>query len=78
MIPKSIKLADLKRIKPGRKLRLVHSLLGPCDKQRVVVSVNTVGMQLTGDGLPEGRVSYLYWPKASELVGDQSCSPLLE
>jgi hypothetical protein len=72
MTPKAIKVADLKRIKPGRKLRIVHSLMGPCDKARIVAKVTSVGLQFTGDGIKEGEVSYLYFPAAKDLTGDQS------
>lgn len=61
-------VADLKRLLiPGTRLRLVHSLMGPCDKLRVVAKTNTVDVMFTGDGIEEGNVSHLAWPKASRL-----------
>lgn len=77
-LPKAIKLADLKRIKVGRKLRLVYCLMGPCDKARTVAAVNSVGIQFSGDGISEGRYSHLSFPKASELLGDQSMFTIME
>lgn len=59
-------VAELKRrLAPGTRLRLTHTLLGPCDKLRVVAKHNSVDCMFTGDGIAEGHVSHLPWPKAS-------------
>lgn len=72
-----MKLADLKRIPVGTKLRLVHCLLGPCDKQRTVSAVHSNAIEFHGpdvkpraDGQP--GTSWLYFPKARDFkpVGD--------
>jgi hypothetical protein len=55
-----------RRLVPGTKLRLVHTLLGPCDLARVVADVNSVGVRFTGDGVV--GFSHLRWPKASGLI----------
>lgn len=63
-----MKLTELKRrLQVGIHLRLVNSLLGPCDKLRVVDGYDTVDVWFTGDGIKQGSVSHLRWPRASEL-----------
>ena len=54
-------LADLKRIPVGTRLRLVHSLLGPIDKARVVEKVQTNAIAFRTE---DNRVSWLHLPKA--------------
>jgi hypothetical protein len=73
-----VKLADLKRIKVGTKLRMLHSLMGPCDKARVVMAVTTVNIQFTGDGIAEGKHSYLPFPKARDFRADADGFTIME
>lgn len=61
-------VAELKRrLVPGTELTLVESRLGPCRKLRTVESVSTVDVGMSGDDVAKDRVSYLPWPKASQL-----------
>lgn len=61
-------LVELKRrLVPGTKLTLVGSRMGPCRKLRIVESVTTVDVGMSGDDVSKDRVSYLPWPKASQL-----------
>jgi hypothetical protein len=73
-----VKLADLKRIPVGTRLRVVRSLMGPCDKLRVVHAVKSNAIQFTGDGIKPGEVSWLYFPKASEFRDDGDGFTVLE
>lgn len=59
------KLADLKRIPVGARLRLVDSLMGPCSTDRVVVAVKASAVVFT-DPAREGSRSHLHFPRASE------------
>lgn len=59
------KLADLKRIPVGARLRLVDSLMGPCSKDRVVHAVKSNAIVFTDPNKPESR-SWFYFPRASE------------
>lgn len=64
-----MRLADLKRIPVGTKLRLVECLTGPVaeGKQgRVVRKVQSNAMACEVEHRPGGGLSWLYWPKASE------------
>ena len=61
-----MKLADLKRLPVGTEMRLTFSLMGPCDKARKIAKVSTTAIQFTGDGIPDGRTSYLSFPKAAD------------
>lgn len=65
-----MKLADLKKLAVGTKLRVVHNLLGPCDKARVVARVQSNAVTFTGDGIKVGEVSWLYFPKARDFRDD--------
>lgn len=68
---KPLTVAELKRrLVPGTRLRLVNSLMGPCDKARKVEKTNTVEFMLSGEGIPEGRLSHAYWPKKGTLFAD--------
>ncbi len=69
-------LADLKRIKPGSKLRLVHSLLGRCNKERSVSQVGSNGMWVN-DPIA-CRSSWLLFPKASQFRADENGFTILE
>lgn len=63
-----MKVAELKRrLQVGIHLRLVNSLMGPCDKLRVVDGYDSVDVWFTGDGIKPDSVSHLRWPKATEL-----------
>lgn len=69
-------IADLKRrLTPGTELRLVQSLMGPCDKKRVVHRNKPSFVTFTGEGVKE---SYLYWPKASQLRGFEGGFEIIE
>lgn len=59
-------VADLKRLPIGTRLRLVHCLMGPCSKLRVLERVNSVDLMFSGDGIAAGAVSHLPIPKASQ------------
>ncbi len=61
-----MKLADLKRLPIGTKLRLVESLLGPCDKLRVLAMVRATQLVFTCPDR-DNRFSYLALPKAKNL-----------
>jgi hypothetical protein len=67
-----MKLADLKRIPVGTKLRLVHCLMGPCDKPREVLKVQTNAVVML---TPEGKHSWLTLPKASDFRDDWGGGP---
>lgn len=61
-----MKLADLKRLPVGTRLRNVESLLGPTpeDKQlRIVAKVQSNAIAFSRPG--ETRLSWLHFPKAS-------------
>jgi hypothetical protein len=73
-----MKIADLKRLPAGTKLRLVHCLRGPVSKLRIVVSANSYRVLFTGDGIAEGNTSYLLIPKASEFRSDPNGFSVLE
>lgn len=74
-----MKLAELKRkLVKGTKLRLVDSLIGTCDKARVVAMTNSVGVMFTGDGIKDGQFSHLDWPKASQLVETEKGFKIVE
>lgn len=65
---KPMTIAELKRrLVPGTRLRLMNSLMGPCDKARKVEKTNTVEFMLSGDGIQEGKLSHAYWPKKGAL-----------
>ena len=49
-------IAELKRIPVGTRLRLVNSLIGPCDKPRTVKKVRSADIIMW---TPEGTDSYL-------------------
>jgi len=49
-------LAALKRIPVGTRLRLIDSLIGPCDKPRTVKQVRSADIIML---TPEGTDSYL-------------------
>ena len=70
-----MKLADLKRIPVGTKLRLVHCLMGPCDKPREVLKVQTNAVVML---TPEGKHSWLTLPKASDFRDDEDGFSILE
>ncbi len=74
-----MKLADLKRrLVPGTKLRLINSLMGPCSRLRVVAKTNTVDVMFTGDGIADGQVSHLAWPKSSALLETENGFKIIE
>lgn len=73
-----MKLADLKRLPVGMKLRIIHSLMGPCNKARVVARVQSNAILFTGDGVKDGDVSYLWFPKASKFRSDANGFTILE
>lgn len=73
-----MKLADLKRLSIGTKLRLVHCLMGPVsdDKQpREVRRFQSNGMFLLK---PDGRESWLDFPKASQFRSDDDGFTIFE
>lgn len=71
-------VAALKKIAVGTRLRLVNCLMGPCDKLRIVAKVNSNSIQFTGDGIQEGRTSYLYFPKSSQFRADDNGFTIFE
>ena len=77
---KVTKLADLKRLPLGTKLRLTRSLLGPCNKLREVAKLQTNGMwfkQLDKPG--DERLSWLDFPKAKDFqVTDKGFDILID
>lgn len=73
-----MKLADLKRIPIGTELKLVNCFMGKCDKKRIVAKVSSNAVMFTGEGIAEGRVSYLYFPKASEFKSDEKGFTIFE
>lgn len=74
-----MKLSDLKRLPVGTKLRLVNCLMGPCDKAGTVVKVQSNAIAFSQDDRPgENRVSWLYFPKASDFRDDLDGFTILE
>jgi hypothetical protein len=72
-------VAELKRrLQVGTKLRLVHSLLGPCNKDRIVAGQNTANVWFTGTGIKPNAASYLNWPKAKDLIETSTGFEILE
>ncbi len=58
-----MKLADLKRLPIGTKLRLVDCLTGPCNKPRVLAMVRATCLVFTCPDR-DGKFSYLTLPSA--------------
>jgi hypothetical protein len=54
-------IAEVLRIPVGTRLRLVRSLLGPCDKRRTVIQAQSRGLilRVEDDGLAKGESSWL-------------------
>ena len=73
-------LADLKRIKPGTRLLLVESLMGPqpTEKQaRTVRQVQSNAIASEPDWKP-GSLSWLYFPKAADFRAEADGFTILE
>lgn len=64
-----MKLADLKRLPVGTKLRLVHNLIGPCDKKRTVKTVQGQSMCLLTE---DGQESWMRYPSAKDFIPQQN------
>lgn len=59
-------LADLKRrLQPGVKLRLVKRTDTACNLKRTVRRAQTNAVTMTGESVPGGVESWVYFPKAS-------------
>lgn len=69
-------LADLKRMEPGTKLVLVHSLLGPTHQPCTLHSKNTTCLMFKKEG--KNNLSYLWFPKASEFQSDANGFTIFE
>ena len=66
-----MKLADLKRIAVGTRLRLVHCLMGPVsevNQLRIVRAVHSNSIEMERDGKAES--SWLYFGKAKDFRDD--------
>ncbi len=61
-----MKLADMKRLPVGTELNLIHTLLGPCSKRRVLSEVKSNAFLFDCPDEGHGRKSWLYFPKASD------------
>lgn len=61
--------AAIKRIPVGTRLRLIHSLVGPCNMGKKVYEIksNCIVMENT-DGPKAGKLSYLYLDTPGENV----------
>jgi len=73
-----MKLADLKRIPVGTRLRLVRSFLGPCDKPREVAKVQSNSIALKQLDKALAPLSWLTFPKASDFRDDGDGFTVLE
>ena len=73
-----MRLADLKRIKVGTKLRLVHCLLGPCDWPREVTEVLSTGIWMKRLDENPDSVSWLSYPKAKDFRDDGDGFSIME
>jgi hypothetical protein len=73
MMQRVLHVADLRRLPVGTRLYLVHSLLGPLDppELRVLHEVRSADLLFTGDGIREGRFSYLRLPRKQDLVSTE-------
>lgn len=66
-----MKLADLKRIAIGTKLRNVHSLMGPTPEDKQLREVAKVQSNGIGFKRPDkDELSWLYFPKAAHFRDD--------
>lgn len=67
-----MKLADLKKLPVGTKLRCVHNFKGPCDLPREVTRMQTNGMYLKGPNEPGGieKEGWCEFPKAAGFRDD--------
>ena len=59
----------LRWLTPGKEVRLINCLLGPCDKPRTVKSVK--GPRVEFD-TPDGRVSHLHLTSEEEVEKTES------
>lgn len=66
------RIADLKRIPVGTRLRLVRSLLGSANKLRIVAKVSDTKIGFEGEGIADGRLSWLAIPKASDFESTEN------
>ena len=67
-----MKLADLKRLPIGTKLRLVNCLMGPVPdgkQSRIVAIVQSNAIALNRPDAPD-RLSWLWFPKAKDFRDD--------
>ena len=69
---KKLTVAELKRkMTEGTVLTVVDFHGQSVRKIRVVASIHSTFVKLSGDGIKAGDYSYLNWPKASELTGTE-------
>ena len=69
---KGMTVRELKaRLVKGTRLRCILNAQGPCDLARKVDGSNTVDVWFTGDGIPEGKRSFMRWPKSHEFEADE-------
>lgn len=65
---KKLTVSELKKkMEVGTVLTMIDFHGQQVNKRRVVVSLHSKFVKMSGDGIKDGEFSYLNWPKAAEL-----------